>query len=226
MSQPISLLSYAAQKHHRLTATERSQKIQAIRPALQHVPPGVPTPSLGSPHEIHRRTGKIARLPIEVRHSLNAMLRDGAPYTLITKKTAENGHKISQNSLSRWHTGGGYADWLRELSCLDEVRLRLGFANDIVHEKNVDLIDAASLRIAVTRLYALLITFEPAQLSSQLATQPGAYTRVLNALCKLTEASIKCERYRDDNLNNASLSKGWASRQAAVSCTNLHQITV
>ena len=176
---------------------------------LESKPPALT--KTGVTHLIHRRTGKIARLPREARELLNLMLRDGTPYALISKKMAETGHKISENNLSRWHTGGGYADWLREQSCLEEVRLRLDFANEIVHEKNVDLIDAASLPVAVTRLYTLLMTFDPSQLSSHIANQPLAYTRILNALCKLTEASIKCERHRSDKLHKAQASQAYSS---------------
>jgi len=90
-------------------------------------------PGTGVTHLIHRRTGKIARLPREARELLNVMLRDGAPYALISKRMAETGHKISENNLSRWHTGGGHADWLRDQSCLS-VHQNSGFVNSwIMH---------------------------------------------------------------------------------------------
>jgi hypothetical protein len=35
-------------------------------------------------------------------------------------------------------------------------------------------------------------------IASRLADHPASYTRLLNALCKLTEAGLKCERHRRD----------------------------
>ena len=40
-----------------------------------------------------------------IRQLLNMMIRDGAPYTLIYKKLADSGHKISVDNLSRCHSG-------------------------------------------------------------------------------------------------------------------------
>jgi hypothetical protein len=133
------------------------------------------------------------------------MLRDGAPYALISKKLAESGHKISVDNLSRWHSGG-FEDWLQDQAWIEEMRLQLDFASDIVKEKNGELLDAASLRIAVTRMYTFLLSFDPAKLNNQIANQPGAYARILNVLCKLTETSLKCERHRIDVAKPSALS--------------------
>jgi uncharacterized protein CbrC (UPF0167 family) len=132
------------------------------------------------------------------------MLRDGAPYALVAQKLAERGHKINVNNLSRWHTTG-FHDWLQEQAWLEEMRLRLDFAGEVAHENNGKLLDAASLRIAVTRMYGFLLSFDPAVLSAQVANHPTAYSRILNSLCHLTEASIKCERNRRDDLHKPSI---------------------
>src|SRR5437660_527334 len=58
---------------------------------------------------------------------------------------------------------------------------------------------ATPLRIAVTQMYTFLTRFEPAVLTTRVATHPGAYARILNVLCKLTDAAIKCERQRRDD---------------------------
>jgi hypothetical protein len=126
------------------------------------------------------------------------MLHDGAPYSIIADKLAGRGHSLTKDNISRWHSSG-HTDWVREQAWLEEMRLRLDFASDIVHQKNGQLIDAASLRIAVTRMYTLLITFDPSVLNSKIAEHPQAYTRLLNALCHLTETSLKFERHRQDN---------------------------
>jgi hypothetical protein len=131
------------------------------------------------------------------------MLRDGAAYSRISEKLAEHGHTISIDNISRWHSGG-FKEWRQDQAWLAEMRLRLDFADDIVHQKNGIAIDAASLRIAVTQMYTFLTRFDPAILTTQVANHPGAYSRILNALCKLTEAGIKCERQRRDDEYKAS----------------------
>jgi hypothetical protein len=154
-----------------------------------------------SPETARRRTGKIARLPRELRDLINLMLRDGATYSQVIKKLAQRGHDLNVDNLSRWHAHG-YQDWLQDQAWLEEMRLRLDFATDVVQQSNGATLDAASLRIAVTRMYSLLTNFDPGVLKSQLATQPGAYSRILNVLCKLTDSALRCERQRLDQANN------------------------
>jgi len=74
---------------------------------------------------------------------------------------------------------------------------RLDFAEKIIRTENGALLDAASLRIAVTRMYAFLTEFDPVALKARIASQPGVYPRILSCLCKLTESAVKLERHRD-----------------------------
>ena len=141
-----------------------------------------------------RRTGKIARLPEKLRDHVNRMLLDGKPYSAIAKKLAERGHDLNADNLSRWHAGG-YQDWLQDRTRLEQMRLRLDFASHIVQQKNGAGLDAAGLRIAVSQMYTLLSDFDPVVLKDQIATQPGAYSRILNALCNLIQSRIKCQRH-------------------------------
>jgi hypothetical protein len=161
----------------------------------RHPSTSIPLPSAGCSH---RRTGKIARLPQRIRERINTLLSDGVSYADIISQLAAAGHQLNADNLSRWNAGG-YQEWLNQQAWLEEMRGRLDFATDIVRQTNGDLLDAASLRIAVTQMYTLLIEFNPSILKTQIATQPGAYSRILNALCKLTEAGLKCERHRLDH---------------------------
>jgi hypothetical protein len=123
------------------------------------------------------------------------MLHDGVPYSDICKKLAERGHTLNSDNLSSWRAGG-HQDWLREQAWLDEMRARLDFASDIFRQENGELLEAGSLRIAIVQLYSFLATFNPATLSKAIATQPGAYARILNVLCKITDSAAKLERRR------------------------------
>jgi hypothetical protein len=140
-----------------------------------------------------RRHSKIARLPVELRERLNLMLHDGAAYGTIIETFAALGHPLNSANLSHWHAGG-FKDWLQEQAWLEEIRARLDFAAAVVKEPNAHLLDQASLRVAVTRMYTLLATFDPATLRVKLAENPGAYVRVLNALCHLTQTAVKLQR--------------------------------
>ena len=75
------------------------------------------------------RTGKIARLPVEIRHQLNRRLQDGKPGKQLVVwlnslpevravlKEEFGARPITEQNLSEWKLGG-YADWERhEGSC-------------------------------------------------------------------------------------------------------------
>jgi hypothetical protein len=181
-----------------------SRNAQPDAPTAQPPPPLQNSQSDDSDASVHRRNGKVARLPREIRGLVNVMLGDGVPYPLIVKKVAEHGHHLTPNNLSNWHAGG-FQDWLKEQSWLEEMRARLDFASDIVQQENGELLEAASLRIAVTRMYSLLVTFDPLVLGPKIAAQPGAYARLLNVLCKLTDGAVKLERRREEKRSKTSL---------------------
>jgi hypothetical protein len=165
-------------------------------PDDQHAPP--------TSNANHRRNGKVARLPKELRELVNVMLADGAPYPLIIQKLADQGHTLKPDNLSRWHAGG-YQDWLKEQSWLEAMRARLDFAADIVQHPNGDLIEAASLRIAIIQMYRLLAGFDPVVLEPKISQQPSAYVRILTVLCKLTDGAVKLERHRQNKARYAAL---------------------
>jgi hypothetical protein len=156
-----------------------------------------------NPHTI-RRHCKIARLPVDLRQRLNLMLRDGAPYNAIIRAFRELGHHLNKANLSHWNAGG-FLDWLREQALLEEARARLDFSFSVLKDHNADLVDQASLRVAVIRMYTLLTQFDPATLTNKLAESPGAYVRVLNALCHLTHTALELRRDHDQKPLNTPL---------------------
>jgi hypothetical protein len=123
------------------------------------------------------------------------MLHDGAPYADIIKALDGHGYSLNADNLSRWHAGG-YQHWLREQSLLDDQQARLDFATQVVNKEQGYLIQEASLRIAILRMYNLLLDFDPAVLKTRIAENPGAYARILNALCKLSSGAVGLERFR------------------------------
>lgn len=132
------------------------------------------------------------------------MLRDGVSYSKIIQKLAERGHKLDKDNISRWFAGG-YQDWVQEQGWLEEMRGRVDFAREVVNQPNANLIDQASLRIAVTQMYNLLLAFDPLSLKNQLSNHPTAYSRILGSLCKLTDSLARSERKRPAALNPLEL---------------------
>ena len=163
-----------------------------------------PNPGFNPKPKPIRRHCKIARLPADLRERLNLMLRDGAPYSAIIRAFREQGHHLNQANLSHWNAGG-FQDWLRQQAWLEEMRVRLDFASAILKEPNAALIDQASLRIAVARMFTLLSNFDPAILTTKLSESPGAYVRILNALCHLTQTALKLQRDRDRKIPDSPL---------------------
>jgi hypothetical protein len=174
-----------------------------MNPSKSLRPPQTNSHSGPKPRTI-RRHCKIARLPADLRERLNLLLRDGAPYNAIIRAFRELGHHLNKTNLSRWHAGG-FLDWLREQAFLEEARARLDFSASVLKEPNADLVDQASLRVAVLRMHILLTQFDPATLAKKLAESPAAYVRVLNSLCHLTHTALELRRDRDQKALNTPM---------------------
>src|SRR3954452_15688026 len=70
----------------------------------------------------NRRTGKVARLPKDIREIVNRLIEDGCTYLYIIKRLEELGHPGFFNcNISRWRTGG-YQTWLREKEARSHLR--------------------------------------------------------------------------------------------------------
>jgi hypothetical protein len=142
-----------------------------------------------------RRTSKISRLPKEFRDVINLMLQDGAAYLKIQQWLALKGHVITEKNISDWYKGG-YEDWLKEQSRLADMKARREFAMDVVRENEGSKIHEAGLQIAATQIYELLSDFDVESLKEKLAGDPANFSKIVNALTKLSEGGLKYERYR------------------------------
>src|SRR5437867_9586620 len=160
----------------------------------------------------HRRTGKIARLPKETRDKLNHMIEDGLPYAQIIKKLGKAGKSLSEDCLKRWRQGG-YQDWLKHQTWLELSTAKLHFAMDVLQQPDGDAIHPASLRMAVTQMLDLVSRFDPAVLEEKIASNPDSYSRIINALARLNEASLKFETLRFKQTGSAA-DNSWLSKFA------------
>ena len=97
----------------------------------------VRTPHSDNPErETTTRTGKVARLPVEVRETVNRMLESGVRFNDIIKHLDELGyHGIHDYNISRWKTGG-YQDWLALKERLACAKVRADSARDLIRTRS------------------------------------------------------------------------------------------
>jgi hypothetical protein len=134
------------------------------------------------------RTGKIARLPREIRDELNRRLQDGQPGTeLVTwlnslqpvqavLEMQFNSQPINAQNLSDWNDGG-YRDWLLQQETVDLVHLMQDNSDELTQSStNTGLSDLLAHRL-VARIVLL------AQRLDQSAAEGPPDPRLLTELC-------------------------------------------
>jgi Lhr-like helicase len=154
------------------------------------------------------RTGKIARLPKEIRDVVNHMLRDGSPASAIIKRlealklkgaTAADGLPIeipTDMNLSNWKEGG-YQDWLREQERLEEMRLKREMALELVRQNEGSKIHEAAIQLASSQLYEVISEYDLGSLKGLLQEKPENFANLVNSLAKLSKGALDIEKYRD-----------------------------
>jgi Protein of unknown function (DUF3486) len=143
-----------------------------------------------------RRRGKIARLPKEIRDGINAQLQDGVVYREICGWLAEQGQpEITEGQLTSWYQGG-YQDWLREESQLDEVAAEVEFAEELVKDMDVGAFQEASLQMASARFFQLSRGLDLEALQGVMAEKPEVYVRMLNSVVRLYRARFQMEKHK------------------------------
>lgn len=145
-----------------------------------------------------RRKGKVAQLPFEIRSQVNEWIRDGVTYAEICQRLAAAGHPdMNEMNISNWKDGG-HQDWLKEQERLADMQAKREFALAIVKANEGSTIHEASLQVAASQIYEVLTDFDIATLKPALAGDPENYSRLVNALSKLSEGGLKYERYRQE----------------------------
>lgn len=144
-----------------------------------------------------RRTGKIARLPFDLRTEVNGWLRDGLPYAQIIAFLAARGHEgINEQNLTNWKDGG-HQDWLKEQERLADMANKREFAMQIVKENDGSRLHEANLHLAASQLYDVLTDFDPQRLKDLLDEAPENYAAIANALAKLSKGNIEVQKYKE-----------------------------
>ncbi len=143
-----------------------------------------------------KRNGKVAHLSKEWRDVINLMLQDGAMYVEILAKLEGGGitHLNDQN-LINWKDGG-YQDWLKEQERFEDMKFKREFALELVKQNEGSVVHEAGLQVAASQIYELLTDFDVESLKKALASDPTNYSRVVNAMSKLSDSGLKYERYK------------------------------
>jgi hypothetical protein len=136
-----------------------------------------------------RRNGKIAKLPVEQRDTLNRMLAEGATSTAIIDHFRTLKVDLNPTNITNWKEGG-FQDWLRHQEALHELHndgelaALLGTGtDDTAFHKGV-------LRLAMTKLFKALRT-------NQLDGDPANYNRLLTNLARLSRESLSLRKHLD-----------------------------
>lgn len=167
------------------------------------------------------RTGKIARLPKQLRDAVNLALQDGATAARIIQiitdakaNGATNGDHTeieipNDQNVSNWRDGG-YADWERENQRLRDMQTKREFALRIVQENEGGKIHEAGLNLAASQIFELLQDFDVQTLKEQLADDPENYSKLVSALARISKEALGFEKYRaavKEALNSTEIKK-------------------
>lgn len=145
----------------------------------------------------HRRTGKIARLPANIREQVNEKLDDGLEYNRIIDWLTEQGFSgVSQKNMSKWKEGG-FQDWLTHCQRLDELELKLQFAAELAEKADAVRFQQAAMNLTCLQFFELLNRFEGSALVTSLYSKPEKYPALINSLARFTKEYVGLERFRD-----------------------------
>lgn len=142
------------------------------------------------------RTGKIARAPYEIRKAVNEMLRDGHTARSVIALLDGAGIKgVSEQNVTNWREGG-YQDFLKEQSRLEEMQFKREFAMEIVRQNQGSQLQEATLHLAASQLYEALTDYDIGNLKNLLAEKPENYAAVVNSLAKLSKGALEVDKYK------------------------------
>ncbi len=136
---------------------------------------------------VRRRNGRIARLPQDLRDTVNSMLDDGIPYDTIIAKLRQHDITICRSNLTRW-LNGGFQDYLKERLWLKEMQSNLDFILDHLRENDGSKIPEAAIQLSSIRVFQFLRDFTDAA-GTGMSRDSTEFLRAANAACRLSEAT-------------------------------------
>ncbi len=143
----------------------------------------------------HRGNGKIARLPKLIRDQVNNWLLDGLTYPDIIQRLGEHGQDLKPDHISQWKKRG-YQDWLRQREWLEHLTSKSEFSTDILAAPDSSALHEAGLRLAASQMFDQLMRFSATANAADSKGQPEQFSRLVNALSRLTREALAFQKYR------------------------------
>ena len=160
-----------------------------------------------------RRKGKIAKLPVEVRHELNLMLRDNVDASQCVAWLAEKGfgnewlkrqgfEEWNPQNFTNWVRGdgdgkSGYAEWLRNQERAETIGIRKDAALQMVRTlKNggeIHITEANELMLAA-HINEVLEDFDPQVLKQMMDEKPEKFFQLAMSVNSQTSERTKREK--------------------------------
>lgn len=153
------------------------------------------------------RTGKIARLPRDLRHQLNRRMADGEPgirlvewlngLEPVRQVLAQDfgGREISEQNLSEWKAGG-YQDWLARQETLVCARELADDASELAEAADGSLAD--HLSVVLSARYAALVSGWNGEMDDKFRRQVRALRTLCQDIVELRRGDHTAERLRLD----------------------------
>jgi hypothetical protein len=146
----------------------------------------------------HRRIGKIARLPADIREQVNEMLHDGLEYNRIIDWLNEQGHPgVAPKNLTNWKDGG-YEDWLNHCQRLDELELKSEYAIEVAQQADPAKFQHATVNLTCLQFFEMLNRFDPLKLAASLEVKPEKYPALINSLARFTREFVGLKRFHEE----------------------------
>jgi hypothetical protein len=121
------------------------------------------------------------------------MIRDGIPLREICFHFRGTDPSINKDNILRWKRTG-YRQWLKDEIRREDSHAKIRFLLGLVQEKKNNKILRATQQIAALQVADILTTLDHQSLRKSIQDDPAQYTRLLNALPRLAEAGLACER--------------------------------
>jgi hypothetical protein len=149
---------------------------------------------------MNHRTGKIARLPKDLREIVNRMLDDGAQYESIIQELNKHRHRwpdgvndISINNMSNWHSGG-YQDWVREQEAAADLQQRNEFLKTLLESNPGPDLHQAVVHLGLAQIYHTLLGFDRDAFQARAAEDPSTYARLLSVLLRFSDHALALQK--------------------------------
>ncbi len=155
----------------------------------------------------HKRWGKVANLPFEVREWVNAEMRDGRTYSEILARLAEKGFSgLKKWDLSRWRHGG-HQDWLQEQERVAALQADLGRVFNAlgeIDENQREGFERFNELLIATQILHALQDLQSGKLASLIQSKPEVFFRIARAASdqardrgRRKRMELAFQRYRD-----------------------------